>query len=55
MSARNPQMRVAMNNPKNSEAMKPATPVIPNRPGVAILNMPLLTKAGATYAVNIKS
>jgi hypothetical protein len=46
-SARKPQAAVPMNSPANRAAMKLATPLVPNRPCVVAVRMPLRTSPGA--------
>ena len=47
LSARKPHRIVPMNRPVNKAAMNPATPVVPNNPGVVGVSRPDLTSEGA--------
>jgi len=47
LSARKPQAIVPINSPVNKAAMKPATPLVPNSPGVVGVSRPDFTSEGA--------
>ena len=46
-SATKPKIAVPMNRPAKKAATNPATPVVPNRPGVVVVRMPDFTSPGA--------